>query len=152
MNPGTPGIPGTAMHPKPLATFDALATAPQSSETLATILVQGDSRPGGDPAETSSAPSGGSPFGGGFNPLVLIAIFAIFYFVMIAPERKNRRQREDMLSKLKKGDEVMLTSGLYAKVATVQDDVVVLQIADGVRAKYSRSAIQSVVEAAAEEG
>jgi preprotein translocase subunit YajC len=64
---------------------------------------------------------------------------------MIGPERKNKKLREALLANLKKGDEVMLSSGLYAKVASIQDDVVVLQIADGVRAKYSRASIQSVV-------
>ena len=102
----------------------------------------GDARPGGDPVETQKAPS--SPFGG-FGWLPMVAIFAILWFVMIGPERKNKKQREALLANLKKGDEVMLSSGLYAKVASIQDDVVVLQIADGVRAKYSRASIQSVV-------
>jgi preprotein translocase subunit YajC len=42
----------------------------------------------------------------------------------------------------------MTSGGLYAKIAALQDDFVVLQIAEGVRAKYSRSAIQSVVQKA----
>ena len=76
----------------------------------------------------------------------LIAVFAIFWFVMIGPERKQRKKRQGMLDALKKGDRVMTTGGMYASVAMVQDDLVTLQIADGVRARFSRASIQSVIE------
>ena len=111
---------------------------------LATILVQGDARPGGEPVQTTKEDTKGL-FGGGFGLLPMVVIFAVFWFVMIGPERKNRKLREQMLAAVKKGDEVMTSSGLYAKVVSLTDDVVVLQIADGVRAKYSRASIQSVV-------
>ncbi len=110
---------------------------------LAALTLQGDVRPGGPP-ETGEAPPKGL-FGGGLGLLPMVMIFAIFWFVMIGPERKNRKKREEMLANLKKGDEVMTSSGLYAKVVNVQEEVVVLQVADGVRAKYSRAAIQSIV-------
>ena len=88
------------------------------------------------------APSG--IFGGLGSFFPIIAIFAIFYFVMIGPERKNRKKREGMLAALKKGDKVMTNVGMYATVAAVQDDRVTLQIADGVRVRYSVAAIQTV--------
>jgi preprotein translocase subunit YajC len=134
----------------PLLPATALTAAPSTAATLATppatVLVQGDTRPGGAPVETEAPPPGGL-FGGGFGLLPMVVVFAIFWFVMIGPERKNRKKREEMLAAVKKGDEVMLSSGLYARVVSLQDEVAVLQIADGVRAKYSRGAIQSVVEA-----
>lgn len=95
------------------------------------------------PAATESAPGF---FGGGNDMWILmIAIVAIFYFVMIAPEKKQRRKREEMLGSMKKGDKVMTTSGMYATVAQVQEDVVTLQVADGVRMRFSRAAIQDVI-------
>ena len=87
---------------------------------------------------------GGSLFGGNFL-FVMVAILAIFYFVMIVPEKKQRRKREAMLGDLKKGDRVMTTSGVFASVAQVQDDIVTLQVADGVRMRFSRTAIQTVL-------
>jgi len=105
--------------------------------------------PGG---ETEPASSPASPFGGLGTFLPLILIFAVFYFVMIGPERKNRKKREAMLAQLKKGDKVMTSGGLYASVIGVQDDVVTLQIAEGVRARFSRTAIQSVLEGEAPAG
>ena len=50
-----------------------------------------------------------------------------------------------MLKNIGKGDKVMTTGGLHATVASVQDDILTLQIADGVRARFSRSAVQTVV-------
>ena len=77
---------------------------------------------------------------------LMLAIGAIFWFVMILPERKNRKKREELLSQLKKGDKVMMKSGLYGSIAQVQEDVVTLQVSDGVRMKFAREAIQSLVE------
>ncbi len=96
--------------------------------------------------EESGAPSGGL-FGGSLL-FPLLAVFAIFYFVMIGPERKQRRKRELMIKELKKGDKVMTTGGMYATVSAVQDDVLTLQIADGVRVRYSMQSIQTVLEEA----
>jgi preprotein translocase subunit YajC len=84
------------------------------------------------------------------NPLLdflpLVAVVGIFYFVMIMPERKNRKRREAMLAALKKGDRVMTNGGMYATVAAINDQEVTLLIDEGVRARFSRAAIQSVVE------
>lgn len=84
---------------------------------------------------------------GGSMMLPLLLVLLIFWVVMIAPERKARRKRESMLGALKKGDKVMMTSGLYGAVAQVRDDVVTLQVADNVRLRFSRSAVQDVVQA-----
>ena len=86
--------------PAPVSAIPAL----EAPGVLAILVQGGDARPGGDPAETQKAPS--SPFGG-FGWLPMVAIFAILWFVMIGPERKNKKQREALLANLKKGDEVM---------------------------------------------
>lgn len=83
-------------------------------------------------------------YGGDFW-LLLVALVAVFYFVMILPEKKNRKKRADLLAGLKKGDKVMTTGGLYGTVAMVQNDVVTLQVADGVRMRFSRVAVQTIL-------
>lgn len=83
-----------------------------------------------------------SPLASGWVPIVLIG--AIFWFVVIAPERKQRREREAMLAALKKGDEVLTTGGQLGKITQIQDDVVTVQVADGVRVRFLRSAIGSL--------
>lgn len=76
--------------------------------------------------------------------LPMIAIFAIFYFVLIRPERAQRKKREEMLSKMQKGDKVMTTGGMYGTIAALTDKEVTLEIADGVRVKFVRQSIQEV--------
>jgi preprotein translocase subunit YajC len=108
-----------------------------------------------DAAQTAGAPPAGAqgPATGQSppsNPLIsllpMVAIIGIFYFVMIMPERKQRKKREAMLSQVKKGDRVMTTSGMYASVAAINGDEIVLQIDEGVRARFSRAAIQQVLD------
>ena len=88
-----------------------------------------------------------APRGGGLDTFLvpMLLIFAIFYFVLILPERKKQKARQGLLSALKKGDRVMTTSGMYGTVAQIQDDVVTLQVAEGVRLRFSRQAIQTVL-------
>ena len=64
---------------------------------------------------------------------------------LIRQGRKKQKARKEMLGAMKKGDKVMTSSGLFGSVAQIQEDLVVLQVADGVRLKFSRSAIQSVI-------
>lgn len=96
------------------------------------------------PATPAQAPGGESLFGGMLVPLVLC--MAVFYFFMIAPESKQRKKRKAMLASLEKGQKVVLVSGLHGTVAQVQDQIVTLQVADGVRLRYSLSAVQEVFE------
>jgi preprotein translocase subunit YajC len=97
-----------------------------------------------DGAGTDGTQTAPSPWNSLLFPMLLV--FAIFYFVMIGPERKARRKREAMLGALKKGDKVLTNGGMFATVAAIQDDVVTLQIDDGVRVRFSRASIQSVLE------
>ena len=77
----------------------------------------------------------------------MLVIIGIFYVVLILPERKKQKQRTEMLDAMKKGDKVMTSAGIYGTVAQAQDDVVTLQVADGVRIRFNRAAIQSVLDA-----
>jgi len=81
-----------------------------------------------------------------FSWTPLILILGVVYFVLIAPERKNRKKRDEMLGGLKKGDKVMTTSGMHGSVTHVNGDVVTLQVADNVRLKFTIQAVQSLVE------
>ena len=63
---------------------------------------------------------------GGTNPLIPLmiqmgAIFAIFYFLMIRPQQKQRRQHEDRLKNLRKGDNVVTTGGLIGEVVHIRE-------------------------------
>lgn len=86
------------------------------------------------------------------NVLPILAIVAIFYFLVIAPASKQRKKTEAMLSALKKGDRVLTSGGIYGTVQGVESDVVHLRIAENVKVRVAKSAIASIVagESAAE--
>jgi len=70
---------------------------------------------------------------------------AIFYFLVIAPQGKQRKQLQQMVDSLKKGDKVLTTGGIYGTVQGVEAEVVYLKIAENVKVKVARSAISGVV-------
>src|ERR1700747_38985 len=92
-----------------------------------------------------SAPAPGAA-GGLIQFLPMIFIFVIFYFLLIAPMRKKQKKAQEMLSKLKKGDEVITGSGIFGRISGIAEGggCVVLQIADNVKIKVLRSAISGL--------
>jgi preprotein translocase subunit YajC len=90
-----------------------------------------------------------APQGGGLPQLLIMVgfMFAIFYFIVIRPQRARERQRLEMLSKIKKNDHVLTSGGIYGTVMNVKDDEVSLRIDDGnnVRVRVTRSSIVGVV-------
>jgi preprotein translocase subunit YajC len=80
-----------------------------------------------------------------FLPLVLV--FIIFYFLLIRPQQKKAKEHQQMLSKLKKNDEVMTSGGIYGKVINLADHVVTLEVAPNVRIRVHRPQISAVTTA-----
>jgi len=78
-----------------------------------------------------------------FAPIVAIGL--VFYFLVIAPANKQRKKTQEMISSLKKGDNVITTGGIYGTVQGVEADAVYLKIAENVKVKVTRSAISGVV-------
>lgn len=76
--------------------------------------------------------------------LPLIPIIVVCYFFMIRPQQKKQKELIKMREAMKKGDHVVTTSGLKAKVAEVKEDYVALEISDGVVAKFDKAAIMTV--------
>ena len=86
----------------------------------------------------------GSPMGG----FVMLAImFAIFYFLLIRPQQKKMKEHQIMLGNLQRGDNVVTAGGVFGRITAIADDVVTLQIADNVKIKVQKSAVQAVVGA-----
>ena len=76
--------------------------------------------------------------------LPFIFVFAIFYFLLIAPMRKRQKALQAMIAALAKGDKVVTNGGLYGEVAAVHDDVVILKVADNVKVRVAKSAISGL--------
>lgn len=87
--------------------------------------------------------------GGMMSTLIMFAaIFAIFYFMIIRPQQKRQKERDKMLSAIQKGDKVITSGGLHGTVAGIDDNIVLLQVADNVKMKFDKSAINTVVSKA----
>jgi preprotein translocase subunit YajC len=70
-----------------------------------------------------------------------VAIFAVFYFLMIRPQRVQQRKRREMLDALKPGDRVVTLGGIHATVADIKDDMLTLDLAPNVRVKADRGSV-----------
>jgi len=82
-----------------------------------------------------------------FLPIIIVALFGLFYFVMIRPQRNRQRQAQQMQNEVVPGTRVRTTAGMYATVVSVDGADVVLEVAPGVNVRYLRRAIMDVVPA-----
>lgn len=77
--------------------------------------------------------------------LMFGAMFAILYFILIRPQQKQQKKHQALLAGIKKGDEVILSSGIIGKIYSVEDRVVVLEIGDKTRLKVLKQAVTGLV-------
>ena len=77
--------------------------------------------------------------GGLASPLIMmVAMFAIFYFMLIRPENKRKKEAEAMRSSLKVGDKITTIGGVVGKVVDIKDDKFVIESgADQVRIEFA---------------
>lgn len=81
----------------------------------------------------------------GSTILMIVVMIAIFYFLLIRPENKRKKQAEEMRSTLKKGDWLTTIGGVYGRVVAITDRTVVIETSeDRVRIEFLKSAIGSV--------
>lgn len=83
--------------------------------------------------------------------IILVAMLVLMYFLLIRPQRAQQRKARDMLSALRPGDEIITIGGIYADVVEVEDDKVVLEIAEDVHIEVTRRAIANIVPPETEE-
>jgi preprotein translocase subunit YajC len=86
-----------------------------------------------------------APGGDMFQIAFLIGLFVLFYFIAIRPQRKRQKEHTEMVSALEKGNEVITSSGILGKITRLEENFVVLQVADNVELKFQRSYINAVL-------
>ena len=91
----------------------------------------------------------GSPFGGDASLvtqlLPFVLIFVIMYFLILRPQQKRVKQHQELVKNVRRGDTVVTSGGLVAKVTKViDDDQIEIELADGVRARQVRSMVSDV--------
>jgi len=86
--------------------------------------------------------------GGGWQQMIFLfgPIFIIFYFLLFRPQQKQRKQHNEMLKALKKGDKIVTSGGIYGEVTGIENNAVTIEIAPKVRIKVSRESISVVIK------
>ena len=110
---------------------------------ISTLFISSCMPPGAGPGEGGTAFSAILPF---------VAIFALFYFLIIRPQQRQSRERKKMLAEVKRGDSIVTTGGIYGRVINVDGDDLTVEIAKGINIKMVRSGISEKTDSAAADG
>ncbi len=93
---------------------------------------------------TTAAAGGGGAQGMLIQALPILALVVLFYFLLIRPQQRRMKQHQQMIAALKRGDTVVLPSGVIGKVSKVDDTEVSVDIAQGVTVKVVKSMVTEV--------
>ncbi len=85
-----------------------------------------------------SGAAGASPLGM-LVPFVLI--FAVFYFIVILPAKRQQKKKDAMIAALKKGDRVITGAGIYGTVAAVEDESLLLKVSENVKIRVTKGSV-----------
>jgi len=94
-------------------------------------------------AASSAAPSAQAD--STFSLVMIVAIFVLFYFMLIRPQNKRAKDHRDLINQLKNGDEVVTSGGFIGKVIRINEQFIKLSLADGFEVNLQRNAISSVL-------
>jgi preprotein translocase subunit YajC len=93
---------------------------------------------------TTAAAAGGGPQSALIQFFPLIVIFVLGYFLLLRPQQRRMKQHQELIAAIKRGDTVVLNSGVIGKVTKVEDSEVAVEIAQGVNVKVVKSMISDV--------
>ena len=100
---------------------------------------------GGCLAPTTTTPDGEAAESSWFEQygmiVFLVAIFALFYFVMIRPQRKRQKEQQAMTQGLQKGDKVITAGGIYGTIDSLSEDTVVIKVEGGTTLRVARGSV-----------
>ena len=86
---------------------------------------------------------GGEASSSSILPLILflVAMFAVFYFLMVRPQRKKQKQQQELMADLRKGDRVITAGGIYGVIESTSDDSIVIKVESGTTLRVARSSV-----------
>ena len=98
---------------------------------------------------SSCAPPGMGGEGEGGSPIMaalpFVLIFGLFYLLILRPQQKQSRQKEEMMKNIKRGDKVMTAGGIHGRVVNAEEDLLTVEIAKGVNIQISRANISAML-------
>ncbi len=80
-----------------------------------------------------------------YQVIMWVGIIGVFYFFMIRPQQKKQKEQKELLNNLKKGDQVVTIGGIHARVYTVEEATVTLELDKGVKLTVEKSAISRTI-------
>ena len=93
-------------------------------------------------ATAYAAPAAGGPENAGLLNLLFIGGFVlIFYFLLIRPQNKRRKEHQALVTGLSKGDEIVTAGGIVGQINKVEDDFVKVQVGENVEMRIQKSAV-----------
>jgi preprotein translocase subunit YajC len=95
-------------------------------------------------AQSAGAAAGPSPL---VSIMPIALMFIVLYFLLIRPQQKRTREHDTMIENLKRNDEVVTNGGLYGRIQSIADKVLVVEIAPNVRVRVDRAQVANVVRA-----
>ncbi len=96
-------------------------------------------------SEAFAMASNGAAEQGGRSPyeglIMLVLMFGIFYFLLIRPQQKRSKAQKKLIEAIKAGDQVVTAGGIHGKIVAVEDSIVTLEIATGIRIRINRGSV-----------
>lgn len=93
-------------------------------------------------AQADAPPAPGGPFSSPFFMIGLLLV--MFYFLLIRPQQRQRKEMVARIAALQTGDKVVTTAGIHGIVHNVKDTTVVVKVAEGTMLEFDKPAIASV--------
>ena len=91
------------------------------------------------PTEAPAEGEGG--FGNWTLIIFLVLIFAMFYFLMIRPQRRRQKEHQQLIEELKRGDRVVTAGGIYGVIESVSEDSVVIKVESGATMRVAKGSV-----------
>ena len=96
-------------------------------------------------SEAWAQAAGGSPADGMQSIFLIVAMFAVLYFLMIRPQMKRAKEHKTMVESLQKGDEVVTAGGMLGRISKLGEAHLSIEIAPNVEVQVQRAAVQTVL-------
>lgn len=96
-------------------------------------------------SDASAQAAAGGAGGGMMTFLPMIALFVVFYFLLIRPQQKRQKEHKNMVAGMAKGDEVVTMGGILGKVTAVDDNFLTVEIAKGIEIRVQRMSVQAMM-------
>lgn len=88
-----------------------------------------------------------APAQGGWNGIILMVVmFAIFYFLLIRPQQKKAKEHKQLLESLQKGDQIVTAGGIHGKVTAIDEGIITIEVATGVNIRVNKGFVATIAK------